>query len=76
MVLGLRTGVGMPRRLEHLHKALPCTADVVSVWAVDIVGHGSILALTIVGLPFHTVVLLAIVVAWIFGCGRIALQDR
>jgi hypothetical protein len=59
----------MPRRLEHLRQSIARARDVVSAWCCGL----SILlgmvptGLTIVGLPFTPVVLLAIVVAWIFG---------
>jgi cytoskeletal protein CcmA (bactofilin family) len=71
MVLGLLVLGVMPRRLEHLRQSIaraPGTSFLLGVVGLSILfGMVPILALTIVGLLFTPVVLLAIVVAWIFG---------
>lgn len=71
MVLGMLILGVMPRRLEHLRQSIaraPGQSLLLGVIGLSMLfGMVPILALTIVGLPFTPVVLLAIVVTWIFG---------
>ena len=71
MALGLLVLGVIPRRLEHLRQSIagaPGQSFLLGVIGLSMLfGMVPILALTIVGLPFAPVVLLAIVVAWIFG---------
>jgi hypothetical protein len=59
MVLGLRAGVGRHDASGICILRVPLPMNTMPVWAV-VLNAVYILALTIVGLPFHTVVLLAI----------------
>ena len=71
MALGLLVLGVMPRRLDHLRQSIagtPGQSFLLGVTGLSMLfGMVPILALTIVGLPFAPVVLLAIIVIWIFG---------